>query len=456
VAVNPDGAVNGGATAWLLASTALVLVMTPGVAFFYGGMVRQKNVLGIVMQGFATIGVVAIVWVTIGFTLAFGGGRWIGDLRFLGLNDPGDSVPGYPNLSVPLFAFVAFHLMFAAITPALLTGATAERWRFGPFLLFVALWSVLVYAPIAHWVFSPAGWANRMGALDFAGGTVVHANCGAGALAMAVVLGRRRGWPEAQYRPHNLPLVMIGTALLWFGWFGFNGGSALSADGVAAAAVLNTQLGASGGLLAWVLVERMRFGKGTTLGAASGAVSGLVAITPAAGYVAPLSAIAIGLIAGATCQLLVGLKSWFGLDDALDVVAVHLGAGVIGSLCVGLFATTAVNPKGADGLFYGGGYRLVGVQALAIVVVVMYSLVMTVLIGGLTNRLLGNRARAREEIAGLDLSQHGEAAYELAPTPVATTTPTSPAPAGPPLQPDGPTGPTAKASLARTGPAHMR
>jgi ammonium transporter, Amt family len=443
-----EGPVNSGATAWLLVSTALVLVMTPGVAFFYGGMVRQKNVLGMVMQSFATVGVVSLVWVTIAFSLAFGSGRLIGDLRFVGLNDAARAVPGYPDLGVPLLAFAAFHLMFAAITPALVTGATAERWRFGPFLLFVALWSVLVYAPIAHWVFSPNGWANRLGALDFAGGTVVHSNCGAAALAMAVVLGRRRGWPDTQHRPHNLPLVMIGTALLWFGWFGFNGGSALAANGVAAAAVLNTQLGASAGLLAWVAVERMRFGKGTTLGAASGVVTGLVAITPAAGYVRPLSAIAIGLLAGATCQLLVGLKSWFGLDDSLDVVAVHLGGGVVGSLSVGLFATRSVNPAGSDGLFYGGGYRLIGVQAVAILAVVAYSLVMTGLIGGLTNRLLGNRLRPREELVGLDLSQHGEAGYELAPP--ADAVPAAARPPTPEPSPDG------SSALARTGPAHHR
>jgi Amt family ammonium transporter len=331
-------------------------------------------------------------------------------------------------------------MMFAVITPALVTGATAERWRFGAYLLFVGLWSVLVYAPIAHWVFSPDGWANRLGALDFAGGTVVHSNAGAAALAMALVLGRRRGWPEEQQRPHNLPLVMIGTALLWFGWFGFNGGSALAANGVAAAAVVNTQLAASTALLTWIGVERSRFGKGTTLGAASGAVTGLVAITPAAGYVSPLGAIAIGAIAGAVCQLAVGLKSWFRLDDSLDVIAVHLGGGVIGSLCVGLFATRSINPAGADGLFYGGGYHLIGMQALTIVAVVAYSLAVTTLLGGLTNRLLGNRMRSREEGVGLDLSQHGESAYEISP-------PRTSARAAAQV-------PTELAPPTRTGPAH--
>jgi Amt family ammonium transporter len=404
--------------------------MTPGVAFFYGGMVRQKNVLGMIMQSFATIGIVSVTWVALGFSLAFGPGRWIGGLGLAGLTDPNAHVPGYTHMGVPMFAFAAFQMMFAVITPALVTGATAERWRFGAYALFVAVWSLIVYAPIAHWVFSPDGWASRLGALDFAGGTVVHSNAGAAALAMAIVLGRRRGWPEEQSRPHNLPLVMIGTALLWFGWFGFNGGSALRANGVAAAAVINTQLAASTALLAWIAVERTRFSKGTTLGAASGAVTGLVAITPAAGYVSPLGAIAIGAFAGAVCQLAVGLKSWFRLDDSLDVIAVHLGGGVIGSLAVGLFATKSINPDGADGLFYGGGYHLLGVQALAILSVVVYSLVMTSLLGGLTNRLLGNRLRAREELVGLDLSQHGEAAYEIVPPRVAAATaPPPPAPA---------------------------
>jgi ammonium transporter, Amt family len=412
----PDAA----ATAWVLASAALVLLMTPGVAFFYGGMVRQKNVLGMIMQSFSVIGIVSVAWVGIGFSLAFASGRWVGDLRFAGLTDVEAVVPGYAHLAVPLLAFAAFQMMFAVITPALFTGATAERWRFGPFLIFTALWSILVYAPVAHWVFSPNGWANRLGALDFAGGTVVHANAGAAALVMALILGRRRGWPQEQHRPHNLPLVMIGTALLWFGWFGFNGGSALAADGVAAVAVFNTQIAACTGLLAWIGIERIRFGKGTTLGAASGAVSGLVAITPAAGYVTPLSALAIGAVSGAVCQLAVGLKSWFGLDDSLDVVAVHLGGGTVGSLCVGLFASQAVNPAGADGLFYGGGYHLLGTQAMTLGAVVAYSLIATAALGAVVNRIVGNRLRPRDEAAGLDLSQHGESAYEIGSPPIPT------------------------------------
>nr|WP_275941425.1 ammonium transporter [Planosporangium mesophilum] len=398
--------------------TALVLVMIPGVAFFYGGLVRQKNVLGMIMQSFAAMGVVSLLWVAVGFSVAFGSGRWLGGFGLAGLAEPwitspAGRLPGFPHLDVPVLAFVAFQMMVAIVTPVLATGATAERWRFGAYVVFVALWTVLGYAPVAHWVFAPNGWAHRLGVLDFAGGTVVHANAGAAALAMAWVLGRRRGWPQEQQRPHNLPLVMIGTALLWFGWFGLTGGSALAANGVAATAVVNTQVAAAAALLAWVGIERLRFGKGTTLGAASGAIAGLVAVTPAAGYVTPLGAIAIGLLGGTICQLAVGLKSWFNLDDSLDVVAVHLGGGVVGTLAVGLFATTMVNPDGGDGLFYGGGYRLMGAQFVTLCAVVAYSLVLTGLLGSLTNRLLGNRVGPREEAVGLDLSQHGESAYEI-------------------------------------------
>jgi ammonium transporter, Amt family len=409
-----DIPVDAGGTAWVLASAALVLLMTPGLAFFYGGMVRRTNVLGILMQGYTTVAIVSVVWVMLGFSLAFSDGNGlIGDLRWAGLLDGAGSVSVAPG--IPLLAFALFQMMFAVITPALITGAPAERWRFGAFVVFVAAWSLLVYAPVAHWVFSPQGWAARLGALDFAGGSVVHANAGAAALAMALVLGRREGWPGRQARPHNLPMVMMGLALLWFGWFGFNGGSAYSAGQLASVAALNTQLAASASLLAWICAERIRYGKATTLGAASGAVAGLVAITPAAGYVAPVSAIAIGLLAGTLCHLAVGLKSWFAVDDSLDVAAVHLGGGVIGSLCVGLLATRSVNPAGADGLLYGGGYRLVGLQALTVFTVSAYSLVVTVVIAVMLNRLVGNRVGGRAEAVGLDLSQHGEAAYELTP-----------------------------------------
>ena len=407
-------AIDSGATAWLLASTALVLLMTPGVAFFYGGMVRAKNVLAMLMQNFAAIAIVSVVWMLVAFSVAFSRGNdFFGNLHFAGLAHMDEVLPGFGSASVPTVAFVAFQMMFAVITPALVTGATADRWRFSAFAIFVAVWSVLVYAPIAHWVFSPTGWANRLGALDFAGGTVVHINAGAAALAMAILLGRRRDWPHRPSRPHNLPLVMIGAALLWFGWFGFNAGSALRADGVAASALINTQLAACTGLLSWVATERFRVGRATTLGAASGVVAGLVAITPCAGYVDPLGAAAIGAIAGPLCALLVGLKTWLNLDDSCDVVAVHLGGGIIGSLCVGLFATRAINPAGANGLLYGGGYRQLGNQAIAVVAVALYSFVATFLIGGFLGRVLRHRVRPHEELTGIDLSQHGESAYEF-------------------------------------------
>jgi ammonium transporter, Amt family len=405
--------IDSGATAWLLASAALVLLMTPGLAFFYGGMVRAKHVLAMLMQNFTTIAVVSLVWLLVAFSLAFGHlNGLVGDLHFAGLANLGDTVPGL-TAPVPTAAFVAFQMMFAVLTPALITGATADRWRFTAFVAFVALWTLLVYAPVAHWVFAPTGWAARLGALDFAGGTVVHTNAGAAALAMAFVLGRRRDWPNRAMRPHNLPFVLLGTALLWFGWFGFNAGSALQANEVAATAILNTQIGASTGLLAWIVSERIRVGKATTLGAASGAVCGLVAVTPCAGYVSPLGAAAIAAIAAAACTVLLGLKTWFRFDDSSDVVAVHLGGGVIGSLCVGLFATKGVNPAGADGLFYGGGYRLLGFQAVTVAAVAAYSFAVTLLLGGFIGRLMKQRVPASAEAVGLDLALHGESAYRF-------------------------------------------
>jgi Amt family ammonium transporter len=407
-------AVESGATAWVLASSALVLLMLPGVAFFYGGMVRAKHVLGMLMQNFSALAVGSVLWVLLGFSLAFGpGNKYLGGLGFAGLEHLGATVPGYPDLQVPPMALVAFQMMFAVVTVALITGATADRWRFAPYLAFAALWSLLVYAPVARWVFSPEGWANQLGALDFAGGTVVHANSGAAAVAMAIVLGRRRGWPDASMRPHNVPLVLLGAGLLWFGWLGFNGGSALAADGLASVAVVNTIAAAAAAVLTWVATERVRYGKPTTLGAASGAIAGLVAVTPCAGYVSPLGSLLVGAVAGVICALLVSFKTWIGLDDSLDVAAVHLGGGVVGSLCVGLFATRAVNPQGADGLFYGGGYTQLGYQAIAVVAVAAYSFVVTFGLGAFLDRLLGNRVSPRSETIGLDLAEHGEAAYQL-------------------------------------------
>lgn len=408
--------VDTGATAWVLASSALVLLMTPGLAFFYGGMVRAKNVLAILMQNFAAIALVSVLWVIVGFTLAFSGGNsLIGDLTYAGMHHLGTAIPGYTGASaqtIPPVVFVVFQMMFAVITAALITGATADRWKFGAFITFTVLWSLLVYAPIAHWVFSPTGWANRLGVLDFAGGSVVHMNSGAAALAMAIVLGRRRGWPEEDMRPHNLPFVLLGAALLWFGWFGFNSGSALRADLLAGYAFINTNTAAAMALLAWITVEKLRYGKATTLGAASGIVAGLVAVTPCAGFVSPIGALVIGLLAGAICALAVALKTWMGYDDSLDVVGVHLVGGLVGTVGLGLVATISVNSAGANGLFYGGGYALLGKQAIAALAVSGYSFVVTLLIGSVIGKLVGNRVSARQERAGLDLSLHGEAAYE--------------------------------------------
>ncbi|WP_327007542.1 ammonium transporter [Dactylosporangium sp. NBC_01737] len=407
-----DNVTDSGSTAWVLVSAALVLLMTPGVAFFYAGMVRRTNVISIIMQNFATLAIVTITWITVGFTIAFAPGNgFLGDFRWLGLNNPTGVASAAPH--VPVMVFALFQLMFAAVTPALITGSTAERWRFGPFCAFIAIWSVLVYAPIARWVFAPEGWAVRWGTLDFAGGTVVHANAGAAAVAMAIVLGRRRGWPANPARPHNLPMVMTGMAMLWFGWLGFNGGSAYGANQLAGTAALNTMVAGSAALMAWSITERVRYGKPTSLGAASGAVAGLVAITPAAGYVAPVGALAIGALAGLLCHLLVGVKVWFRVDDSLDVAAVHLGGGVIGAICVGLFATKSVNAAGATGLFYGGGYHQLIRQVVPLMIVIAYSLVLTLLISGVLNRLLGNRVGGRAEATGLDLAEHGEAAYDL-------------------------------------------
>ncbi len=388
--------------------------MVPGIAFFYGGMIRSSNVLSMIMQSLMTIGTVTVLWVLVGFSLVFSTGNgFVGGFDLVGLSDLAQTVPGVHLDGVPMLAFAVFQLMFAVVTPALITGAGAERWRFSAYTAFVALWSLLVYAPIAHWFFSPLGWGSRLGALDFAGGTVVHANAGVAALVVAAVLGRRTGWPTVQHRGHNLPLMLLGTVMLWFGWFGFNGGSALTANGIGALAVTNTQISAAVGLMAWACAEQIRFRKPTTVGATSGAIAGLVAITPAAGYVTPLSALAIGAAAGIICHFAVSLKALLGLDDALDVAAVHLGGGVVGSLSVGLLATTSVNPEASDGLFYGGGYSLLGAQALTLGAAVVYSAVVTLLIAVLADRLFSNRVSPRGEAIGLDLFQHGEAAYAI-------------------------------------------
>lgn len=399
---------DSGNTAWVLTSAALVLLMTPGLAFFYGGMVRGKNVLNMMMMNFVTIAVAGVLWVLIGYSIAFGeGNAFVGDFSHLGLN----GVPGELSGDIPALAFVAFQGMFAIITPALFTGAIADRIKFAPFIAIVALWSLLVYAPIAHWVWAENGWLFNLPAQDFAGGTVVHANAGIAGLALAIILGKRRGWPKEPMRPHNLPFVLLGAAMLWFGWFGFNAGSALGANESAAIAFVNTNVAAAAAILGWLLVERIRDGHPTTLGAASGAISGLVAITPACAFVTPVGAIGLGFVAGVLCAFAVALKFKMGYDDALDVVGVHLVGGVVGALLIGFFGAAVIG--GEDGLFYGGGVGLLGRQALAIVAAVAYSFVLTFVIAKLVGLAFGGlRVDEEVEVEGLDINLHAETAYE--------------------------------------------
>ena len=405
--------INTGDTAWVLVSSALVLFMTPGLALFYGGMVRSKNVLAMLMQNFFAMGIVTVFWVLFGYSLAFGdagNGGLIGNFDFIGLKDLTHEVSG----TIPTLAFVSFQLTFAIITPALITGAIADRMRWAAWVGFIGAWSVVVYLPVAHWVFA-GGWLAERGALDFAGGTVVHVNAGAAGLALTLLLGRRRNWPHEPMPPHSLPLTLLGTGILWFGWFGFNAGSALAANGVAAQAFLNTFVAAAAGMLGWLIVERVKAGHATTLGAASGAVAGLVAITPCAGFVGGLAPVIIGLAAGVLCFLAISLKFRFGYDDSLDVVAVHLVGGMLGSVLLGLFADAAVNPAGKDGAFFGGGWGLFGEQVLAVAVVLVFSFAVSTIIGVVLKAVLpqGIRVSEDDESVGLDLTQHAETAYSL-------------------------------------------
>jgi Amt family ammonium transporter len=418
---------NSGDTAWVLASTALVLLMTPGLAFFYGGMVRTKSVLNMMMMSFVTIGIVSVLWVIFGFELAFGfkaDSPWYGNLSFSGLggvvNDFTNNGMVYP---IPVLVFAAFQLMFAIITPALISGAIADRTKFTAWAIFVAIWSTLVYFPVAHWVFAfghkvgdtvtGTGFLAGKGLEDFAGGTAVHINAGAAGLALAIVLGKRIGWRKEAMRPHSLPLVLLGSGLLWFGWFGFNAGSALAANGLAGLAFMNTQVATAGAVCGWLLVEKVRNGHPTSLGAASGAVAGLVAITPACAFVAPWAAVIIGLFAGIFCALAVGLKYKFGFDDSLDVVGVHLVGGIWGSLAIGLFGTHVVNSAGLDGLLYGGGTTLLVKQALGVALVAGYSFLVTLILGFVIEKTIGFRISKDQEVEGIDLSEHAETAYEM-------------------------------------------
>ena len=407
--------IDAGNTAWVLMSAALVLFMVPGLAFFYAGMVRSKNVLGMLMQNFFSLGLVSVLWVLLGFSLAFGedvGGGLVGALDFIGLNGL-DSVPGLDALTIPVMAFVAFQMMFAVITPALITGAVADRMKFAAWVVFLAVWSILVYAPVAHWVFSPGGWLFQRGALDFAGGTVVHINAGIAALALIIVLGRRKGWPGEAMPPHSLPLTLLGTGILWFGWFGFNAGSALAADGIAAQVLLNTHLAAAAGMCGWLIVERLKDGKATTLGGASGAVAGLVAITPCAGFVGTLGSLAIGAVAGGVCFLAIQLKFKFRYDDSLDVVAVHLVGGIIGSILLGVFADSSVNSAAPDGILLGGDTALLVDQLVAVGATLAFSGIVSLVLAKVIDLAIGLRVSEDDEAQGLDTTQHAETAYSF-------------------------------------------
>jgi Amt family ammonium transporter len=412
--------INTGDTAWVLASAALVMFMTPGLALFYGGMVRTKNVLAMLMQNFVCLGIVSVLWGVALYSLVFSGsGDLIGNLDVAWLRHTADQPTGFA-LAIPPVAFLAFQLMFAVITPALISGAIADRMRFNAWLWFVPLWVIFVYTPVAHWVFSPSGWLFQRGALDFAGGTVVHINAGIAALAAVLVLGKRRGWPGHPMVPHNLPLTLIGAGILWFGWFGFNAGSALGGNSVAATALINTHMAAAAAMVSWLLVEKLRSGHATTLGAASGLVAGLVAITPCAGFVGGMSPVYIGLIAGAVCAFAVSWKFKLGYDDSLDVVGVHLVGGLIGSLLVGVFADAAYNEAvagapGGGGVIETGNLDLLGEQVIAVGATMIWSFVITGVIMVVLKVVLprGVRASEEEEETGLDLTQHSETGYAL-------------------------------------------
>ncbi|NIL80304.1 ammonium transporter [Rhodococcoides kroppenstedtii] len=429
------GSPDAGNTAWVLASAAMVLLMTPGLAFFYGGMVRAKSVLNMMMMSLSAIGVVWVLWVLYGYSMVFGEsslGGWIGDPRqFAGLTElvggtysAGSGPVDIPLVgTVPALVFVAFQAGFAMVTVALVSGAVADRMRFVPWVVFAGVWATLVYFPVAHWVFAldgltarTGGWiANELRAIDFAGGTAVEINAGAAGLALAVVVGKRRGWPREAMRPHNLPAVMVGAGLLWFGWFGFNAGSSLAADGVAAVALINTMGAGAVSMVAWLVVEKIRDGKATSFGAASGVVAGLVAITPSCTAVTPIGALGVGAAAGVACALAIGLKYRFGYDDSLDVVGVHLVGGVVGTLMIGLLASSSM-PPGVDGLLYGGGLAQLGRQAVAVVVVLTYSFVVTAAIAAAVKLTIGVRADPQHEVDGIDEHEHAESAYEFAST----------------------------------------
>jgi len=407
--------IDTGDTAWVLMSSALVLLMTaPGLALFYGGMVRQKNALGTLMHSFIILALISIQWVLWGYTLAFGPdkGGIIGGLDWIGLRGVGQTPNADYAATIPHQVFMLFQMMFAVITPALITGAFAERKKFSTFIVFILAWATLVYDPLAHWVWGVGGWLRNLGALDFAGGTVVHISSGISALAAALIIGKRRGFGHHPMPPHNLPLTVMGAGLLWFGWFGFNAGSALGANGLAGHAFTTTNTAAAAAALGWMFTEWSSRGKPTVLGAASGAVAGLVAITPAAGFVTPLASIVIGAVAGIICYTACNFKTKLGYDDSLDVVGVHGVGGTWGALATGIFATKTVNDAGGDGLLYGNPKQLL-YQAIAVGVTIVLGFVMTAIILKVLDGLMGLRVSEEDEQAGLDLSQHSETAYAL-------------------------------------------
>jgi Amt family ammonium transporter len=403
---------DSGNTAFLLLSSALVMLMTPGLAFFYGGMVRVKSALNMLMMSFISLGIITLLWTGYGFSFAFDGdhGGFIGGTTWLGLRDiaPDDL---WGATGTPIFAFAAFQLMFAVITPALISGALADRVKFVAWSVFIALWATLVYFPVAHWVWG-GGWLMKKGVIDFAGGTAVHINAGAAALGVILVIGKRVGFKRDPMRPHSMPWVMLGAGLLWFGWFGFNAGSEITSDGVASTVFINTQIATAAAMIGWLLYERVRHGSFTTLGAASGAVAGLVAITPSCASVSPLGAIAVGVIAGVICAAAVGLKYRFNYDDSLDVVGVHMVGGIVGSLLIGLLATGGVG-QDVKGVFYGGGWHQFGIQAIGVFAVLGYSLVASAILAKAIDMVMGFRVPEEIEVSGVDQAEHAETAYDF-------------------------------------------
>jgi len=406
-AQDAEARIVGADTAWMLASSALVMLMVPGLALFYGGMDRGKNVLSTLLLSFVCLGVITVQWTLFGYSLAFGSdvGKVIGDFSFIALSGVGLE----PNGTIPHQLFMVFQMMFAILTPALISGALVGRMKFSAFVVFILLWSTLVYDPLCHWVWG-GGWISDLGALDFAGGLVVHISSGVSALAACIILGERKGFPAEPMPPHNLPITLLGAGMLWFGWFGFNAGSELAADAVAASAFVVTQIAAGTAVLGWVFTEWLHRGKPTLLGAASGGVAGLVAITPAAGFVGPVSAIVIGALAGGLCYMAVLAKHRFGYDDSLDVFAVHGIGGTIGAICTGLFATAAIG--GTDGLFFGAPGQLV-TQLVSVAAAWVYSFAVTFVILKVLDATIGLRVSEEDEVQGLDLSLHGERGYTM-------------------------------------------